>query len=112
MISTRFDQFQKGCNFASTFQGLQGRDCQYNANKKCMDNVPQDCSGEQQLIVSDFIESSRHGLPKHRNNLFSEEFDMKDFDENTTSGLRFNSNKSACKRALNQLQESDNLYKN
>uniref|UniRef100_A0A1B0BEQ0 KHDC4/BBP-like KH-domain type I domain-containing protein n=1 Tax=Glossina palpalis gambiensis TaxID=67801 RepID=A0A1B0BEQ0_9MUSC len=38
-------------NWEAKIQGLQGRDCQYNANKKCMDNVPQDCSGEQQLIL-------------------------------------------------------------
>uniref|UniRef100_A0A1B0BJC4 protein kinase C n=1 Tax=Glossina palpalis gambiensis TaxID=67801 RepID=A0A1B0BJC4_9MUSC len=88
-------------------QGLQCRDCQYNAHKKCMDKVPQDCSGERQLIVGDFIESSRLGLPRHRNNFFSEEFDEKDFDENATSGLRINSNKSNCRGTLNPLQESD-----
>uniref|UniRef100_A0A1A9W3J4 Uncharacterized protein n=1 Tax=Glossina brevipalpis TaxID=37001 RepID=A0A1A9W3J4_9MUSC len=66
-------------------QGLQCRDCQYNAHKKCMDKVPQDCSGERQLFLGDFIEPSTHGLPKQPNNFFSEEFDEKDFDESITS---------------------------
>lgn len=32
-------------------QGVQCRDCHYNAHKKCVDKVPKDCSGENPLIV-------------------------------------------------------------
>ncbi|XP_011296230.1 serine/threonine-protein kinase D3 [Musca domestica] len=70
-------------------QGLQCRDCQYNTHKKCMDKVPQDCTGERQLHPNDFNETftPTHGSMSHkeRDNFFREEFDDSDFDEATSN---------------------------
>lgn len=33
-------------------QGLQCKDCNYNAHKKCIDKVPKDCTGELPKDVS------------------------------------------------------------
>lgn len=62
-------------------QGLQCRDCQYNTHKKCMDKVPQDCTGEQQL--SQLQAEISDGTPprKDRDNFFREEFDDSDFED-------------------------------
>lgn len=30
-------------------QGVQCKDCHYNAHKKCIDKVPKDCPGEKEL---------------------------------------------------------------
>lgn len=48
-------------------QGVQCKDCQYNAHKKCLEKVPQDCSGERQMNLSDFKEE--------KDMFFREEFD-------------------------------------
>ncbi|XP_046804771.1 serine/threonine-protein kinase D3 isoform X1 [Lucilia cuprina] len=69
-------------------QGLQCRDCQYNTHKKCMDKVPQDCTGERQLSHGDYNESSytpTHVAHKERDNFFKEEFDDSDFDDNASN---------------------------
>ncbi|XP_030558873.1 serine/threonine-protein kinase D3 isoform X1 [Drosophila novamexicana] len=61
-------------------QGLQCRDCQYNTHKKCMDKVPQDCTGETQL--SQLQAEISDGTPrKERDNFFREEFDDSDFED-------------------------------
>lgn len=39
-------------------QGLQCKDCQYNAHKKCVDNVPKDCPGEKELNFTEINDSS------------------------------------------------------
>lgn len=68
-------------------QGLQCRDCQYNTHKKCMDKVPQDCTGERQLQPNDFNEvfTPTHTIHKERDNFFKEEFDDSDIDETTSN---------------------------
>ncbi|KAH8268074.1 hypothetical protein KR018_012455 [Drosophila ironensis] len=63
-------------------QGLQCRDCQYNTHKKCMDKVPQDCTGEAQLTQLQL----QAGSGKERDNFFREEFDDSDCDEGLGSG--------------------------
>ncbi|XP_037947137.1 serine/threonine-protein kinase D3 [Teleopsis dalmanni] len=70
-------------------QGLQCRDCQYNTHKKCMDKVPQDCTGERQLHINDYADSTpTHGnTSKERDNFFREEFDDSDFDDNPSSDI-------------------------
>ena len=32
------------------FQGVQCKDCKYNAHKKCSEKVPRDCTGEIALV--------------------------------------------------------------
>lgn len=69
-------------------QGLQCRDCQYNAHKKCMDKVPHDCSGEKQhqFSAADYAESTpTHGTNKDRDHFFREEFDDSDGEDNLTT---------------------------
>lgn len=39
-------------------QGVQCKDCQYNAHKKCIDNVPKDCAGEKEPNPIDSNDSS------------------------------------------------------
>lgn len=73
-------------------QGVQCRDCQYNAHKKCLDKVPQDCTGERQLYIpNDSIHqtanftSTTYNLTKEQHgendHFFREEFDDSDLDE-------------------------------
>lgn len=38
-------------------QGLQCKDCQYNAHKKCIDKVPKDCPGEKEPNFSEINDS-------------------------------------------------------
>lgn len=64
-------------------QGVQCKDCQYNAHKKCLDKVPQDCSGERQVNLSDFREE--------KDMFFREEFDDSE-GENENDSL-----KNSCK---------------
>lgn len=71
-------------------QGLQCRDCQYNTHKKCMDKVPQDCTGEKQMQPHDFNETPTHQLnhvqsKEKSDNFFKEEFDDSDFDDNVVN---------------------------
>lgn len=65
-------------------QGLQCKDCQYNAHKKCLDKVPHDCTGERQLQVNDYADNTpTHGhASKAGDNFFREEFDDSDFEDN------------------------------
>ncbi|KAL5283373.1 PRKD1 family protein [Megaselia abdita] len=58
-------------------QGVQCKDCQYNAHKKCLDKVPQDCSGERQVNLSDFKEE--------KDMFFREEFDDSEGENETES---------------------------
>lgn len=39
-------------------QGVQCKDCQYNAHKKCIDKVPKDCAGEKEPNPSELNDSS------------------------------------------------------
>lgn len=39
-------------------QGVQCKDCQYNAHKKCIEKVPKDCPGEKESNSSETNESS------------------------------------------------------
>lgn len=39
-------------------QGVQCKDCQYNAHKKCIDKVPKDCAGEKEPNSSELNDSS------------------------------------------------------
>lgn len=79
-------------------QGLQCRDCQYNTHKKCMDKVPQDCTGERQLTNADFNDTTSytptHAAHKDRDNFFKEEFDDSDFDDNATNDYGSSSNRA------------------
>lgn len=77
-------------------QGLQCRDCQYNTHKKCMEKVPQDCTGERQLSQTDYNETPytpTHAGNKDRDNFFKEEFDDSDFDDNASND--YNNSRSA-----------------
>ncbi|XP_028899933.2 serine/threonine-protein kinase D3 [Zeugodacus cucurbitae] len=64
-------------------QGLQCKDCQYNAHKKCLDKVPHDCTGERQLQANDYADNTpTHGHASKADNFFREEFDDSDFEDN------------------------------
>ncbi|XP_017872378.1 PREDICTED: serine/threonine-protein kinase D1 [Drosophila arizonae] len=74
-------------------QGLQCRDCQYNTHKKCMDKVPQDCTGEAQM--SQLQAEIGEGTPrKERDNFFREEFDDSDFEDGPQSEFAIYNNKA------------------
>ena len=34
------------------FQGVQCKDCRYNAHKKCSERVPRDCTGEVPQVMT------------------------------------------------------------
>lgn len=70
-------------------QGVQCRDCQYNAHKKCIDKVPQDCTGETQNIPSELNDSAQ-STNNERDSFFKDEFDDNDFDDNPTPLINFN----------------------
>ncbi|XP_055853207.1 serine/threonine-protein kinase D1 isoform X1 [Episyrphus balteatus] len=75
-------------------QGLQCKDCQYNAHKKCMDKVPQDCTGEglQPNLPAEFNESNNAtAAGRERDMFFRDEFDDSDFDDNPTTDFSRNS---------------------
>lgn len=57
-------------------QGVQCRDCHYNAHKKCVEKIPKDCPGEN---PQDYNEGS---TCSERDSFFKDEFDDSDFDEN------------------------------
>lgn len=59
-------------------QGVQCKDCQYNAHKKCIDKVPKDCTGEKELSIID-PNDSIVGI-EHESYL-KEELDDSDADE-------------------------------
>lgn len=42
-------------------QGVQCKDCQYNAHKKCIDKVPKDCPGEHEPTPSELNDSCVSG---------------------------------------------------
>lgn len=58
-------------------QGVQCKDCQYNAHKKCIDKVPKDCTGEKELNLSELNDSSISS----ENDSLREELDDSDTDE-------------------------------
>lgn len=77
-------------------QGVQCRDCQYNAHKKCLDKVPQDCTGERPVFVpnesvyhtagASFISANLTKEPHAENDhFFREEFDDSDLDETAST---------------------------
>lgn len=61
-------------------QGVQCRDCHYNAHKKCVEKIPKDCSGESVNgpidILNDFC------INNERDSLFKDDLDDSDFDDN------------------------------
>ena len=56
-------------------QGVQCRDCHYNAHKKCVEKVPKDCTGEgsQPIEIGD---------PNERDSMFKDDLEDSDFDDN------------------------------
>lgn len=68
-------------------QGVQCRDCHYNAHKKCIEKVPQDCTGENQSI-----DLSDGAVSNERDSFFKDEFDDSDFDD--TSFLNYSNRRN------------------
>lgn len=78
-------------------QGVQCRDCQYNAHKKCLDKVPQDCTGEHQLCIpplayanntANSVATTLASINQQNNDndhFFREEFDDSDLDDNCST---------------------------
>lgn len=52
-------------------QGVQCKDCQYNAHKKCVDDVPKNCNGESESL-------HRESESGDRDSFYREEFDDSD----------------------------------
>lgn len=62
-------------------QGVQCRDCHYNAHKKCVEKVPKDCAGENPL--NDFNDLNL--CCSEREILYKEELDDSDHEESPTT---------------------------
>ncbi|XP_037046923.1 serine/threonine-protein kinase D3 isoform X2 [Bradysia coprophila] len=60
-------------------QGVQCKDCHYNAHKKCVDKVPKDCTGENEIGSNDTNDSS---ISSERDSFYRDEFDDSDLDDN------------------------------
>lgn len=77
-------------------QGVQCRDCHYNAHKKCVEKVPKDCAGENPL--TDFNDLNL--CCSEKESLFKDEFDDSDHDESppTTTSTNINTSASASSR--------------
>ncbi|XP_012259281.2 serine/threonine-protein kinase D3 isoform X2 [Athalia rosae] len=67
-------------------QGLQCKDCQYNAHKKCIDKIPKDCTGEspRDNAGGEYPDSGVGSEPEGRSDGRSEEGDA---DSDTESSL-------------------------
>lgn len=63
-------------------QGVQCKDCNYNAHKKCIENVPKDCTGENDVSGSDLNDSS---IGSERDSFYKDEFDDSDLDDSPSS---------------------------
>lgn len=63
-------------------QGVQCKDCQYNAHKKCIDKVPKDCPGEQELTPSELNDSCVSS--ESDTVYFREDLDDSDTEESTS----------------------------
>ncbi|XP_058801988.1 serine/threonine-protein kinase D1 isoform X2 [Phymastichus coffea] len=65
-------------------QGLQCKDCQYNAHKKCIEKIPKDCTGENPLDVggSEYPDSGVGSEPEGRCDGRNEEGDSDKFADN------------------------------
>ncbi|XP_056637692.1 serine/threonine-protein kinase D3 [Diorhabda sublineata] len=66
-------------------QGLQCKDCNYNAHKKCLQKVPKDCTGELPRDISGGLENASNcaSLDKHLNSALEEETDTAKESSNT-----------------------------
>lgn len=59
-------------------QGVQCKDCQYNAHKKCIDKVPKDCAGEKEPNPSELNDSS---VSSENETYLKDDLDDSDNDE-------------------------------
>lgn len=57
-------------------QGVQCKDCHYNAHKKCIEKVPKDCTGERDGSVTDTCDNS--SISGDRDSFYKDEFDDSD----------------------------------
>ncbi|XP_055551373.1 serine/threonine-protein kinase D3 isoform X2 [Wyeomyia smithii] len=74
-------------------QGVQCRDCHYNAHKKCVELVPKDCTGENTQPVDPHEDRGSGG--ERDTMLYKEDAgDESDFDDNLCAGSGMNNNNS------------------
>lgn len=59
-------------------QGVQCRDCHYNAHKKCLENIPKDCESSMNFNDLNDVASGGSG---ERDSLYKEENEDSDQDE-------------------------------
>lgn len=59
-------------------QGVQCKDCQYNAHKKCIDKVPKDCAGEKEPNPSEMNDSC---ISSENESYLKDDLDDSDNDE-------------------------------
>ncbi|KAL3287930.1 hypothetical protein HHI36_002386 [Cryptolaemus montrouzieri] len=71
-------------------QGLQCKDCNYNAHKKCLDKIPKDCVGElsrENTGNFEYAESSTSNESHCNNTIIEDEFDSAYGKENGASTM-------------------------
>jgi protein kinase D len=61
-------------------QGVQCRDCHYNAHKKCVEKVPKDCESSFQTDLNDSTGGNGR-INNDRDSLYKDENEDSDFDE-------------------------------
>lgn len=59
-------------------QGVQCKDCQYNAHKKCIDKVPKDCAGEKETNLTEINDIS---FSSENETYVKDDFEDSDTDE-------------------------------
>ncbi|XP_057667388.1 serine/threonine-protein kinase D3 [Diorhabda carinulata] len=66
-------------------QGLQCKDCNYNAHKKCLQKVPKDCTGELPRDISGGLENASNcaSIDKHLNSALEEDTNTAKESSNT-----------------------------
>lgn len=62
-------------------QGVQCRDCHYNAHKKCVDKVPKDC--ESTFVIDPIDTQNDRSGNNERDSLYKDDNEDSDFDEKT-----------------------------
>lgn len=69
-------------------QGVQCKDCQYNAHKKCIDKVPKDCAGEKEPNPIELNDSS---VSSESETYLKDDLEDSDTDESPNNNKQINS---------------------
>lgn len=83
-------------------QGVQCKDCHYNAHKKCIDKIPKDCTGERDNHLND---SNDPNVNNDRDSYINDELDDSDFED--TSSFLSNKHLLAMNKKDDGLEQLD-----